>query len=165
MDLVWLGLLGLLLAGWSVLDGGNLGLGRSLRRIGRTGPERRLLLTAIGPFLLGGEVWLVAAAGLLIGAFPALEKDLLYAYYPLVVTLVVAWVLRDIGVWFRSRRPSAAWQRGGNASSWSRAPCSRSPGARCWATWRRGCPRPDDRVLRHWSGLIHCCGGPPWSPC
>ncbi|WP_026875167.1 cytochrome d ubiquinol oxidase subunit II [Jiangella gansuensis] len=112
MDLVWLGLLGLLLAGWSVLDGGNLGLGRSLRRIGRTGPERRLLLTAIGPFLLGGEVWLVAAAGLLIGAFPALEKDLLYAYYPLVVTLVVAWVLRDIGVWFRSRRPSAAWQRG-----------------------------------------------------
>lgn len=112
MDVLWLGLLGLLLAGWSVLDGAVLGLGTSLRRIGRSGPERRLLLTALGPFLLGGEVWLVAAAGILIGAFPGLEKDLLSAYYPLVVGLVVAWVLRDIGVWFRSRRPSRAWQRG-----------------------------------------------------
>lgn len=112
METLWLGLLGLMLAGWSVLDGANLGLGMSLRRIGRSGPERRLLLTALGPFLLGGEVWLVAAAGLLVGAFPGLEKDLLTAYYPLVVGLVVAWVLRDIGVWFRSRRPSKAWQSG-----------------------------------------------------
>ncbi|TDE14970.1 cytochrome d ubiquinol oxidase subunit II [Jiangella asiatica] len=115
MDVLWLCLLGLMLTGWFVLDGANLGLGMSLRRIGRTGPERRLLLTALGPFLLGGEVWLVAAAGLLIGAFPALEKDLLSAYYPLVVTFVVAWVLRDIGVWFRSRRPSPAWRH-----SWER---------------------------------------------
>lgn len=112
METAWLVLLGLMPAGWSVLDGGNLGLGMGLRRIGRSGPERRLLLTAIGPFLLGGEVWLVASAGLLLGAFPALEKDLLGAYYPLVVGLVVAWVLRDTGVWFRSRRPSAAWQGG-----------------------------------------------------
>jgi cytochrome bd ubiquinol oxidase subunit II len=115
MDAVWLGLLGLMLAGWSVLDGANLGLGMSLRRIGRSGPERRLLLTALGPFLLGGEVWLVASAGLLIGAFPELEKDLLTAYYPLVVGLVVAWVLRDIGVWFRSRRTSKSWQGGWEA--------------------------------------------------
>ncbi|TDC46037.1 cytochrome d ubiquinol oxidase subunit II [Jiangella ureilytica] len=112
METTWLAALGLLLAGWSVLDGANLGLGMSLRRIGRSGPQRRLLLTALGPFLLGGEVWLVASAGLLIGAFPALEKDLLSAYYPLIVGLVVAWVLRDIGVWFRSRRPSKAWQGG-----------------------------------------------------
>ncbi|MBB5785749.1 cytochrome d ubiquinol oxidase subunit II [Jiangella mangrovi] len=112
METTWLVALGLMLTGWSVLDGANLGLGMSLRRIGRSGPERRLLLTALGPFLLGGEVWLVASAGLLIGAFPALEKDLLTAYYPLIVGLVIAWVLRDIGVWFRSRRPSRSWQGG-----------------------------------------------------
>ncbi|WP_116951303.1 cytochrome d ubiquinol oxidase subunit II [Jiangella endophytica] len=112
MDVLWLGLLGLLLTGWSVLDGANLGLGASLRRIGRSGPERRLLLTAIGPFLLGGEVWLVAAFGIMIGAFPGLEKDLLFAYYPVIVGLVVSWILRDIGIWFRSRRCSRAWQRG-----------------------------------------------------
>lgn len=109
---MWLGLLGFVLAGWSILDGANLGLGMSLRRFGQTGTERRLLLTAIGPFLLGGEVWLVAGAGLLIGAFPALEKDLLFAYYPLVVVLVLAWVLRDMGVWFRSRRVSVRWRSG-----------------------------------------------------
>lgn len=112
MDVLWLGLLGLLLTGWSVLDGAVLGVGSSLRRIGRDGAQRRLLLTALGPFLLGGEVWLVAAFGILIGAFPGLEKDLLSAYYPVVVGLVASWILRDIGIWFRSRRPSPAWQRG-----------------------------------------------------
>lgn len=110
MDVVWLCVLGLMLGGWFVLDGANLGLGMSLRRIGRSGPERRMLLTGLGPYLLGGEVWLVAAAGLLIGVFPGLEKDLFYAYYPLVVAFVTAWVLRDIGVWFRSRRSTAAWR-------------------------------------------------------
>lgn len=112
MEVMWLCVLGLMLVGWSVLDGGNLGLGMSLRRIGTTGPERRLLLTALGPFLLSGEVWLIAGAGLLIGAFPAVEKDVLHAAYPVVVALLVGWVLRDIGVWFRSRRPSARWRGG-----------------------------------------------------
>ncbi|PZF79434.1 cytochrome d ubiquinol oxidase subunit II [Jiangella anatolica] len=112
MDVLWLGLLGVLLAGWSVLDGAVLGLGGSLRRLGRDDASRRLLLTALGPFLLGGEVWLVAAAGILLGAFPGLEKDLLTAAYPVVVGLVVAWILRDIGIWFRSRRPSSRWRGG-----------------------------------------------------
>ncbi|NEE02538.1 cytochrome d ubiquinol oxidase subunit II [Phytoactinopolyspora halotolerans] len=111
-DVVWLCILGFLLSGWFVLDGANLGLGMALRHVGRSGPERRLILTGLGPFLLGGEVWLVAAAGLLLGVFPALEKDLLYAYYPVIVAFVTAWLVRDMGVWFRSRRSSAVWQRG-----------------------------------------------------
>lgn len=112
MQTVWLVMLGLMLTGWSVLDGANLGLGMSLRRPGRSERERRLLLTALGPFLLAGEVWLVAGAGLLIGVFPAFEKDLLAACYPIVVALVVSWVLRDAGVWLRSRRPGRRWRRG-----------------------------------------------------
>lgn len=110
MDVIWLSLIGLMLGGWFVIDGANLGIGMSLRRIGRTGPERRMLLTAMGPFMLAGEVWLIAAAGLLIGAYPGLEKDLLHAYYPLFVAILAAWILRDLGVWFRSRRPSVRWR-------------------------------------------------------
>ncbi len=110
LDVFWLLGLGVALGGWSVLDGANLGLGMSLRAVGRTGVERRHVLTALGPFLLAGEVWLVASAGLLIGAFPVVEKDLFHAFYPIIVTLVIAWVLRDAGVWFRSRRASGRWR-------------------------------------------------------
>ncbi|PSL06676.1 cytochrome d ubiquinol oxidase subunit II [Haloactinopolyspora alba] len=112
MDTVWLLTLGVMVTGWFVLDGANLGLGMTMRAVGGDGVGRRLVLTALGPFLLAGEVWLVAAAGVLIGAFPGLEKDLLGAFYPLVVALVVTWILRDAGVWFRSRLPGDVWRDG-----------------------------------------------------
>lgn len=112
MDVLWLSMVAVMLGGWFVFDGANHGLGMSLRRMGSTSPERRLLLTALGPFLLAGEVWLIAAAGLLIGAFPGLEHDLVGAFYPLFAVVLVGWVLRDAGVWFRSRRPSPRWRGG-----------------------------------------------------
>ncbi|AYY12009.1 cytochrome d ubiquinol oxidase subunit II [Actinobacteria bacterium YIM 96077] len=110
LDVVWLGLLGLMIGGWFVLDGANLGLGAALRWTWRTPDDRRLALTALGPFLLGSEVWLVAGIGLLIGVFPALEKDLFNAYYPIVIVVIAAWMSRDAGVWLRSRRRASGWR-------------------------------------------------------
>ena len=110
--MIWTVLLVGSLAGWAVLDGMNQGLGATLRQVGRTPGERRTVLTALGPFLLAGEVWLVAGAGVLLAGFPELEKDLWYVAYPLVITLLVTWVLRDAGVWLRSRRPGVAWRDG-----------------------------------------------------
>ena len=112
MTALWAVLLAGSLAGWAVLDGMNQGLGATLRTVGRTPGERRTVLTALGPFLLAGEVWLVAAAGLLLAGFPALERDLWFVAYPLVIALLVTWVLRDAGVWLRSRRPGARWRAG-----------------------------------------------------
>ncbi|WP_283133385.1 cytochrome d ubiquinol oxidase subunit II [Rhizohabitans arisaemae] len=112
MDVIWLIALGLLLGGWFVLDGFNLGLGMLLPFLGRDEAERRTVLAAMGPFFLAGEVWLVGTAGVLAGAFPFLEADLLHGLYLLIVALLLSWVLRDAGVWFRSRRESARWRRG-----------------------------------------------------
>lgn len=110
--MIWTLLLVGALAGWAVLDGMNQGLGATLRQVGRTPGERRTVLTALGPFLLAGEVWLVAAAGVLLAGFHDLERDLLGVAYPLVVALLVTWVLRDAGVWLRSRRPGVRWRAG-----------------------------------------------------
>ena len=110
--MIWTVLLVGAFAGWAVLDGMNQGLGATLRQVGRTPGERRTVLTALGPFLLAGEVWLVAAAGVLLAGFPDLERDLWFVAYPLVIALLVAWVLRDAGVWLRSRRPGVRWRAG-----------------------------------------------------
>jgi cytochrome bd ubiquinol oxidase subunit II len=69
------------------------------------------VINAVGPFLLGNEVWLIAVAGVPAGAFPFLDGQLLARMYPLIAVLLVAWIIRDAGIWFRSRRPSAAWRR------------------------------------------------------
>lgn len=112
----WGVLLTALLVGWVVLDGAVQGVGASLLRPGRTREERRLLLAAVGPLLLPGEVWLIAAAGVLLGAFPHAESELAAAGYPAVVALIASWAVRDAGFWLRSRRTSVAWRR-----RWDRA--------------------------------------------
>ncbi|GAA3517021.1 hypothetical protein FHR32_007135 [Streptosporangium album] len=112
MDLVWAVLLGLLFCGYFVVDGFDIGTGLLLRRVGRTEGERRALITAIGPFFLGNEVWLVAVGGVLAGAFPLVKDRALGGMYALVVAGLLVWVLRDVSIWFRSRRASPGWRAG-----------------------------------------------------
>lgn len=111
MDVLWLLVVGLLFGGWLALDGFNIGVGLTLPWVTRPGPERRLALTAVGPFLLANEVWLVATAGVLSGGFPQAEGRVLSGLYPVVTVLLVSWAIRDAGFWFRSRVGSGSWHR------------------------------------------------------
>ncbi|MEU0564571.1 cytochrome d ubiquinol oxidase subunit II, partial [Nonomuraea sp. NPDC005983] len=115
MDLLWPILLGLLFAGYFVVDGFDIGSGLLLRRLGRSEYERRAVLTSIGPFFLGNEVWLVAVGGVLAGAFPLMKDHLLGGLYLLIVAGLLIWVVRDAAIWFRSRRPSPRWRSGWDA--------------------------------------------------
>ncbi|MEU1589016.1 cytochrome d ubiquinol oxidase subunit II [Micromonospora sp. NPDC005710] len=114
MDLAWYAVLGLFFAGYLVLAGYDYGVGLLLAR--GVGPaERREALTALGPFFLGNEVWLVATMGILFGAFPLLEGELLAGCYPAVVGALVGVILVTVGVQLRSRpddeRVRARWDR------------------------------------------------------
>ncbi|MFF0819558.1 cytochrome d ubiquinol oxidase subunit II [Micromonospora haikouensis] len=114
MELAWYALLGLFLAGYLVLAGYDYGVGLLLAR-GGPPAHRRAALTAVGPFFLGNEVWLVATAGILFGAFPALEGELLSGLYPVVAAALGGTITVTVGVQLRSRptgEPTrAAWDR------------------------------------------------------
>ncbi|GII77284.1 hypothetical protein Sru01_22660 [Sphaerisporangium rufum] len=120
MEIIWLAVLAVLLVGYFALEGFDIGLGmmlpalaRARERAGEPGTRqdhRDLLVAGMAPFVLANEVWLVALAGTLVGAFPALEGPLLGGLYPLVVALLVAWILRDAGLWFRRRIDGPGWR-------------------------------------------------------
>ncbi|GAA1839344.1 cytochrome d ubiquinol oxidase subunit II [Asanoa iriomotensis] len=114
MELAWFALLGLFFATYLVLGGYDYGVGLLLSAE-RSDTERRAALTAVGPFFLGNEVWLVAALGILFGAFPRLEGELLHGYYPAVVAALVGVVLVTVAVQLRGRPAGAAararWDR------------------------------------------------------
>jgi cytochrome d ubiquinol oxidase subunit II len=103
-------LLSLFALGYLVLGGADIGVGMVLPFLGRTSRDRRLVIAAIAPFFLGNEVWLVATAGLLAGAFPAVESSVLHGLYPAVAALLLGWVARDTGLWLRGRVDARGWR-------------------------------------------------------
>jgi cytochrome bd ubiquinol oxidase subunit II len=102
VDTIWYALLGLFFAAYLVLGGYDYGVG--LLQAGTTSPaQRRANLTALGPFFLGNEVWLVAAVGILFGAFPMLEGELLSGLYPAIALALAGVVIVTAAVQLRSR--------------------------------------------------------------
>jgi cytochrome d ubiquinol oxidase subunit II len=111
MDLhvLWFVILGVLLTGYAILDGFDLGVG-ILHPFARGETERRLVVNSIGPLWDGNEVWLVTFGGALFAAFPEAYATVLSAMYLPVIVLLFGLIGRAISIEFRSKRPSAAWR-------------------------------------------------------
>jgi cytochrome d ubiquinol oxidase subunit II len=112
LETAWLALLGLLLAGYFVLGGYDYGVqmlhpflggGSDGVKQDEGSDDRNDALEAIAPFFLGNEVWLVAFAGVMFGAFPHLEGTLLSGLYPLIVAILAGLVLGNAAVQLRRR--------------------------------------------------------------
>jgi len=111
LHLVWFLLLGVLLTGYAVLDGFDLGVG-ILHLVARDDRERRTFLGAIGPIWDGNEVWLVTFGGALFAAFPKAYATIFSGFYVLVMLLLTALIFRAAAIEFRSKFDSAVWRMG-----------------------------------------------------
>ena len=113
MDLntIWFLLVGVLIAGYAVLDGFDLGAG-VLHLCTRDERERRVMMNAIGPVWDGNEVWLLAGGGALFAAFPPVYATVFSGFYLAFTLLLVALILRAVSFEFRGKVGSAAWRRG-----------------------------------------------------
>jgi cytochrome d ubiquinol oxidase subunit II len=111
MDLntLWFILLGVLLAGYAILDGFDLGVG--ICHLGaRTDRDRRILMNSIGPLWDGNEVWLVTFGGALFAAFPHAYATAFSAFYLPFMLLLFALIFRAVSMEFRSKQESPAWR-------------------------------------------------------
>ncbi|NRQ39142.1 cytochrome d ubiquinol oxidase subunit II [Nonomuraea sp. NN258] len=118
MELIWFAVFAVLLAGYFALEGFDLGVGLLLPVLGRTQEGRDRMVAAVAPYVLANEVWLVAVAGTMFGAYPLLEGEVLFKLYPVVVAMLLAWILRDAGLWFRRRIDGARWRGFWDAMIW-----------------------------------------------
>jgi cytochrome d ubiquinol oxidase subunit II len=109
MATIWFCLVAIMLAGYVVLDGFDLGVGILHLWIARDDAGRRSVLRSIGPFWDGNEVWLIAAGGTLYFAFPALYASGFSGFY--LPLMMVLWLLivRGVSVEFRSHVSSGIW--------------------------------------------------------
>ncbi len=109
LNIIWFCLVALLIAGYVVLDGFDLGAGVIHLLVARNDAERRLVLKTVGPVWDGNEVWLLAAGGTLYFAFPGLYASSFSGFY--LPLMMVLWLLmvRGISIEFRSHVQSPVW--------------------------------------------------------
>jgi cytochrome d ubiquinol oxidase subunit II len=111
MDLhvFWFVLLGILLTGYAILDGFDLGVG-VLHLAVRKDEERRILLNSIGPLWDGNEVWLVTFGGALLAAFPCAYATVFSGFYTAFMIVLFALIFRAVSIEFRSKHEGFAWR-------------------------------------------------------
>jgi cytochrome d ubiquinol oxidase subunit II len=113
---IWFVLVGVLLLGYAVLDGFDLGAGILHPFVARTDDERRQVMRAIGPVWDGNEVWLLTAGGALFAAFPLVYATVFSGFYLALILLLVALILRAVALEFRDQVGSAGWRRAWDAA-------------------------------------------------
>lgn len=110
LNLVWFFLLGVLLIGYAILDGFDLGVG-ALHLFTKGDEERRISLNSIGPVWDGNEVWLVTAGGALFAAFPHAYATAFSAFYIPFMILLCMLIFRAVALEFRSKEPMGWWRK------------------------------------------------------
>lgn len=110
LRLIWWGLLGVLLTGFAVMGGMDLGMGALLPAVARTDEERRILLNLQGPTWEGNQVWLVLGGGAIFAAWPPLYAVSFSGFYLAMIVILLALILRPVGFKFRGKITDPRWR-------------------------------------------------------
>jgi cytochrome d ubiquinol oxidase subunit II len=108
---VWFILIGVLWAGYFLLEGFDFGVGMLLPVLGRDERERRVVINTIGPVWDGNEVWLLVAGGATFAAFPEWYATLFSGFYLPLLLILVALIVRGVAFEYRGKVDSPVWRR------------------------------------------------------
>jgi len=110
MRLIWWALLGVLLIGFAVMDGFDLGVAILLPYVARTDVERRIVINTVGPVWEGNQVWLILGGGAIFAAWPALYATAFSGFYLAMFLVLAALILRPVAFKFRSKVADRRWR-------------------------------------------------------
>ena len=110
LKVIWWLLVGVLLLGFSIMDGHDMGVGTLLPFIGKSDDERRALLNSVGPHWEGNQVWFITAGGAIFAAWPLVYATAFSGFY--IAMLAVLWALffRPVGFDYRSKVADPRWR-------------------------------------------------------
>lgn len=111
LRVIWWGLLGVLLIGFAMTDGFDLGVGTLLPFLGKNDTERRIIINTVGPVWEGNQVWLILGAGAIFAAWPPLYAVSFSGFYLAMFLLLSALILRPVAFKYRSKREGVTWRR------------------------------------------------------
>lgn len=116
LKLIWWLFIGVLLIGFAVMDGFDMGITAWLPFLGKTDEERRVIINTIGPTWEGNQTWLVTAAGAIFAAWPLVYAAAFSGLYIALLLVLFALFFRPVGFDYRGKIPDARWR---NAWDWA----------------------------------------------
>jgi cytochrome d ubiquinol oxidase subunit II len=116
LRVIWWLILGVLLIGFAVTDGFDLGVCSVFKFVGRTDDERRALLESVEPVWEGNQVWFILGGGAAFAAWPLLYAASFSSLYLAMFLVLVGFILRPVGFAFRGKIANLRWR---NTCDWA----------------------------------------------
>jgi cytochrome d ubiquinol oxidase subunit II len=110
LKLIWWLFVGLLLVGFVLTAGFDLGVGVLLPFLGKKDEERRVIINSIGPTWEGNQVWLILGAGAVFAAWPLVYAAAFSGFYAAMLLALFALIIRPGGFTYRSKLPDPRWR-------------------------------------------------------
>jgi cytochrome bd ubiquinol oxidase subunit II len=110
LRVVWWVLVGVLLIGFAMTDGFDMGTGALLPFVAKTDIERRVVINAVGPVWEGNQVWFILGGGAIFAAWPPLYAISFSGFYLAMFAILAALIVRPVGFKYRSKREDKRWR-------------------------------------------------------
>ncbi|MFC5373776.1 cytochrome d ubiquinol oxidase subunit II [Brevundimonas faecalis] len=110
LRLIWWGLLGVLLIGFALTDGFDMGVGALLPFVAKTDEERRMVINTVGATWEGNQVWFIVGGAAIFAAWPQVYAVSFSGFYLAMFLVLSALILRPVSFKYRSKRPEARWR-------------------------------------------------------
>jgi cytochrome d ubiquinol oxidase subunit II len=112
LKLVWWLFVGVLLIGFAIMDGFDMGVTTLLPFLGKTDDERRVIINSVGPVWEGNQTWLITAGGAIFAAWPLVYAAAFSGLYVALLLVLFALFFRPVGFDYRSKMESPTWRNG-----------------------------------------------------
>jgi len=110
LKLIWWLLVGVLLVGFAIMDGHDMGVGTLLPFVGKTDTERRVVINTVGPHWDGNQVWFITGGGAIFAAWPLVYATAFSGFYWAMLAVLWALFFRPVGFDYRSKIHNATWR-------------------------------------------------------
>jgi len=110
LKLIWWLLVGVLLLGFAVMDGHDMGVGTLLPFVGKNDVERRVIINTVGPHWDGNQVWLITGGGAIFAAWPLVYATAFSGFYWAMLAVLWALFFRPVGFDYRSKVSNPTWR-------------------------------------------------------
>jgi cytochrome d ubiquinol oxidase subunit II len=110
LKILWWLLVGVLLVGFAIMDGHDMGVGTLLPFVGRSDIERRVVINTVGPHWDGNQVWFITGGGAIFAAWPIVYATAFSGFYWAMLAVLWALFFRPVGFDYRSKIHNATWR-------------------------------------------------------